>query len=541
MLIAIACFFGCTRQRNTTPVVTSTDYKKGESLLNIKNDSAFYYFNRAASASTDSLQIAMAYTYMAIIQSDAGDYFGSQESLLQSLKLLDERKEKDQQCLLSDYNELGSTSLRLKNYDAAIDYYNQALKFTKDSNYKRVTLNNKAVACQEKKEYAQALAIYSSIISESRTDNKEFARILSNMAKVKWLQHPGYNAAPEFLTALQIRKNENDNWGLNASYAHLSDYYQHAHPDSALIYANKMYAIARQLNSPDDELYALQKLTLLSPPEAIKTYFTRYQQLSDSLQTARNNAKNQFALIRYEVAKNKADKLALQKDNTEKKIQILVQWGLLSGTIILAIVIFFWYKRRKQRMIREQQLNTSRKIHDEVANGIYRIMSEVEHAAFVEKEPLLDKLDIVYERSRNISYEHPETVHPDFQQSITELLESFASETTRILIVGNTKEIWEGLLPKAKTALKHVLQELMINMKRHSAAGNVVVKFERSESLLKILYSDDGIGLPPGFHYGNGLTSTENRMKMIGGRIIFDRTTTKGLKIQLYIPMFQSK
>ena len=536
LLFIVALLTGCKEPRKVKPSRLHPDFEKAMNLLKIRKDSAFYYFNKVATSPGDSLQIAKAYANMAILLSDAADPFGSQETSLQALKYLNEKKDSDWHTLSSVYNELAFTTITLRNYEVSLDYSNRALKFAKGT-YRITALNNKALAYQRLKQYDQALSIYRSILDESKNLPVQYARVVTNIANTNRLQDSTYNAAPELLIALQIRENEKDNWGLSSSYSHLSDYYAGTHPDSALFYSDKMYRIAQQLRSPRDELLALSKLILFSPPELAKKYFIRYSYLNDSLQTSRNNAKNQFALIRYEAAKTKADNLALQKDNTEKKIQILVQRGVLSGTIVFAVLIFFWYRKRKQRMIREQQLKTSQKVHDEVANGIYQIISEIEHTGFLEKEPLLDKLDIIYERSRNISYEHTEMVHTDFQQSVTELLESFASDATRILIVGNAKEIWEQVTPAAQSALKHVLQELMINMKRHSAAGNVVVKFERSADLIKISYSDDGAGLPPGFHYGNGLSSTENRMKAIGGRIIFDRTTTKGLKIQLYIPI----
>ena len=122
-LILIAAFwsFACNQpHKKVTKITLSFDYKKGESLYDKNNDSAFYYFNRVTTNSRDSLEIAMAYSYMGIIQSGSGDYFGSQESLLQSLKHLDERKTIDQNTLLSDFNELGRVSMDLKNYDAAI-------------------------------------------------------------------------------------------------------------------------------------------------------------------------------------------------------------------------------------------------------------------------------------------------------------------------------------------------------------------------------------------------------------------------------------
>jgi len=511
------------------------------SFFNHQNDSAFYYFNKVATSSKDSVEIATAYNIMATIQSDEGDYYGSQEILLTSLKYLNEQKEKDHYSLLSDYNELGSNSLNLKNYNAAIEYYDQALKFIKDDNFKVITLNNKALANQKMQRYDQAIDIYQSILSQSKTNKKEYARILSNLARTRWLKDSSYKAVPDLLMALQVRKEEKDDWGLNASYAHLSDYYSHSRPDSALIYADKMFAIAQLLNSPDDKLEALQKLITLSPPKALKQYFVHYQHLSDSIQTARNAAKNQFALIRYEAEKSKADNLRLQKDNIQQRIII---YGVGCFFIVSAVFVIAWYRKRKQQMewesqntIRENQLKTSQKVHDVVANGLYRIMTGIQHHNDIEKEQLLDEIEILYERSRDISYEQPENLPTDFQAVIAKMLRSFANSDTKVGIVGNNKSLWDNVKDQVKVELKHMLQELMVNMKKHSSARNVVVRFERQSDQLKIQYTDDGIGLPSTFQYGNGLTNTGNRIKSIGGQIIFDKNTTKGLKIQVHLPI----
>lgn len=534
----------CGDRHQVIPLIISTDYNKGASFLNLKNDSAFYYFNKVATGSKDSLQIATAYNSMAVIQSDEGDYYGSQESLLTSLKYLNEQKEKDHYCLLADYNELGSTSLNLRSYEAAISYYDQALKFIKDDNFKIITLNNKAVVYQKMQHYDQAIAIGRSIIEQSKKDKKEYARILSNLSRTRWLQDSNYRAAPDLLAALQIRKDEKDDWGLNASYSHLSDYYSHSHPDSALTYADSMYAVAKKLNSPDDELEALQKLITLSPARDVQQYFKSYQQLADSIQTSRIASKDQFALIRYDAEKNKADNLRLQKDNTDKKLQIIKQRLLIYGTLSLFIIgvaiVAGWVRKRKKQTrnaIREQQLRTSQKVHDVVANGLYHIMMGIEHQDTIEKEDLLDQIEILYERSRDISYEQPEAARPDFQKGITGLLMSFATPATKVLVIGNQEKVWSSLKDPVKIELEHVLQELMINMKKHSAARHVVIRFQQEHGQLKIQYTDDGIGLPPAFRYGNGLTNTENRITNIGGQIIFEKQRTNGLKIEIYLPI----
>jgi signal transduction histidine kinase len=551
LFILLTLTIGCKERREVNKsihVTTSPDFNKGESFFKTKKDSAFYYFNKVTDSSQDSLQIAMAYNYMAVMQLEAGDYFSSQESLLKSLKYLNEDKKNDYYCLSSDYCILGNNCLNLKKYNNAIDYYDLALKFAIDDNLKLFALNSKAVAYQKKEEYSQAIAIYNAILNQRINNKMEYARILSNLARVKWLQHPGYQPLPEFYVALKIRQDEKDNWGLNASYSHLSDYYSPSRPDSALSYALKMYEVAQRINSPDDELEALQKLIKLSRPEELRQYVTCYQYLSDSVQTARSAAKNQYVLIGYEAEKNKADNLVLQKDNTEKKIQILQQRIILYGILLLFLFVAFiailWYRKRRQRMvmeardsIREHQLKISQKVHDVVANGIYQIMAGLEHHGAIEKEHLADKLEILYEQSRDISYEHPTKLLRDFQEEIDWLLTSFATQTTKVFIVGNNINTWHNTSANIKNELLQVLQELMINMKKHSCAHNVVARFERQGNQISIQYQDDGVGLPASFQYGNGLTNTGNRIKGIGGQIIFDRAATNGLKVRVSFPV----
>ncbi|WP_245825558.1 tetratricopeptide repeat-containing sensor histidine kinase [Sediminibacterium ginsengisoli] len=526
---------------------TEPDYEKADSLMSSNTDSAFYYYNKVATNSKDSLLIARAYNGMAIIQTDAGDYFGSQQSLLLSLKYLDETKEENQYCLLSDYNELGNTSLNLQNYDAAINYYNLALKFSKNQQLNRIALNNMGVAYYKKGEFKQAIEIYRSIIDSTRKNRKEYARVLSNMAKVLWLQNPDYRALPDFQTALRIRKAEKDDWGLNASYSHLADYYYKSYPDSALSYAGKMYDISRNLNSPDDELEALKKLIMLSRPERVKMYFERYRYLSDSVQAARNTAKNQFALIHFDVEKSKTDNLRLQKENAEKNTQLLMQSmiGSLIFLLFIAVIIVSYRKNKKRQerlkqeseiARREEKLRASKKVHDEIANGLYRIMAEVQHNN-LEKEKLLDKIDALYEQSRDISYEWKREEPADFSETINGLLNAFSSEEQKVTSSGNEAALWAGVNNKVKQELLPVLQELMVNMQKHSGAGSVAIRFKKEHNILQIHYADDGKGLPENFRKKNGLTSTGNRIVELRGEFNFDIDSVKGLKIRINIPI----
>lgn len=550
LLLLFGSLSACTSRREHPQPLVAPTLEKGESFFNKNNDSAFYYFNLVATTATDSLVIAMAYTYMGIIQAYEGDHYGGQESLLKSLTYLNEHNKKHHECLSSNYHELGNICLNLKNYDAAIDYYRKALKYIEQSGNQTIALNGIALTYQKKGDYDQAIDIYKSLLAQSGNEKKEYARVLSNYARAKWMKDSTYPAGPELLQALKIRLDSNDIRGLNASYAHLADYYSQSMPDSALYYAGKRYDKAREMNSPDDEVEALSKLITLSPTNLLKPYFIRYQYLTDSLQTAKNAAKNQFALIRYEAAKNKADNLQLQKDNAQRKTQLVIQWFILAITvlffIIAGVVLVLRHRRRQQQIemasrqeIQENRLRTSQKVHDVVANGLYRIMTDLEYKASVDKEVLLDKIELLYERSRDISYETPTGSAAPFHARIDDLLTSFGSDHVKVLIFGNGPALWDQTHTQVQHEVEHILQELMINMKKHSQADSVMIKFGRQNGRVHLLYTDNGIGISSQVKYGNGLRNTENRIKKIGGEYNFEHPE-KGTGIHISFPIAYS-
>lgn len=517
-----------------------------------KADSAFRYFDQARElflANRDSLRVAACLIQMAITLTNQNDYFGAQETSLQANDYLDTENPKHHIYLSSNFNNLGRSTYLLKDFDRAISFYDSAIQFSDDSLNTRIFLNNKAKAYHDNKQYAEALKIYEHIIQENSKNPREYARALTNISDTRWHQNPAYNAAPHLLTALHIREQENDKWGQNSSYAHLAAYYEEKRPDSALFFARKRYAIAREIKSADDQIMGLQMLIKLSSPDSTKWYFDVYRRLSDSVQLARAAAKNQFALIRYEVEKNKAENLKLQQENAVRNLQINRQRSITAMVSLSAIALIgggmYWYRKRKQRLeleaqnrIKASQLQTSKKVHDVVANGLYRVMAEIENKSDIDREGILDRLEDMYEKSRDISYEaeDPPIQQIDYHQKITDLLASFATDSTKVLIAGNDSDVWADVSVEARYEIEHILQELMVNMKKHSRASHVAMRFERHNHQFSIHYSDNGIGLPPNFQKGNGLVNTGNRIKNLQGDFTFD-TGENGLKIRMTFPL----
>lgn len=504
-------------------------------------DSAYIFYNNALSATRDSLLKAKAHNGIALIQYDVGDYYGAKESIGFSDSALDPSNPAHDSCRLSNYTVLGNVSINLGNYDEGIKYLDQAIAFEHFSDFKLNVLNGKAFALQKKGDLAAAAHLLDSILKNGIRDTIIKARTLGNFARAKWQMDPSYDPLPEYRETVRLYTSHQYTYypGLVTSYENFSEYYTSSQPDSALYYAQLMYQAAKYAQSPDDRLEALQRLIERSSPMQVKIYLQEYFQLGDSIKTARNNAKNQFALQRYETEKSKAENLRLKKNVSQQR---LVTYLTIIAAVIIALCIVMAYRKKQRRIrreaeskIRENKLKTSQKVHDVVANGLYRIMNDLEHSDEIDKEKILDKVEVLYEQSRDISYEDKMQVDTASSQTIVSMLTSFANEKTRVLVTGDVDSV-TGLSFTARTQLIHVLEELMINMQKHSGAKNVVIKFGMEGRNVTVDYKDDGSGFNSRTIFGNGLKSTVNRISSIKGEIKFEPDVKDGCRIKIRIP-----
>lgn len=545
--LSILFFLSCSQQKATKEKKTiNPDYDKAFEFREKKiPDSSFIYFNKAKDVflkQKDSLGVAKCLVNMAITSIDKGDYFGGQEISTEALTYFNKDKKEQFVYLESAFHELGVASSNLKNYSQAIIFYNQSILYAQDSVSVLVTKNSIANAYGKIGAYQKALVLFSSILKKKMSD-ENFARTLSNYAFNKWKQNPHYNAKPELLAALHIRLRDHDLWGQNASFSHLADYHTITQPDTALFYAYKMYEGAKKLKSPDDQLQSLLKIIKLSPVKETKQYFNIYKNLDDSLQTARNAAKNQFALIRYETEKNKADFLKAKAENIEKQKDILFR-NIGIGTLGLCLILgYFLYQRRQKNLRQEKEIEVKKtelkyvkKIHDRVANRVYQVMSEVENTTEIDKNDLADKLDVIYKISRDLSYDSKDTSNEEsFSIELSKMLYAYASVETNIVLEGGGEKLWEAVKDDTKAEVFCILQELMTNMKKHSGADTVTINFKRENDRITVLYVDNGKGMKT-LIPKNGLRNTETRIESISGHITFDTKPDRGLCVEFSFP-----
>ncbi|WP_139785321.1 tetratricopeptide repeat-containing sensor histidine kinase [Chryseobacterium phocaeense] len=494
-------------------------------------DSSYVYYAKAKEgllSINDKVEAARALTNLAIIENDKGDYHASITSSIEAEKLLQNKNDSISKSIASpNYNSIAIASKNLKNFKDAIEYYNRAISISDNKVDSLSFYNNIGDSYLEQHDIKSAKIFFQRALQT--TDSIDYARALNNLAKTKFIENNNYNPIPELLQAWKIRKHYKDNIGINSSLATIADYYIIKDKTKALSYAGEMYKIATQNKSPDDRIEALNKLIRLDPENHSENFHT-YSFLTDSLHAARNNSKNQFALIRFGNEKLKTDIV-----RNEKRIMVL---SLALGIVVLVtIIVSLWYKKRKEIEVKNTQLKMSKKVHDKVANKVYHVMSEVENTPDMDKETILDKLEGIYKISRDISYEDKDNIlEANFSKQLSEMIKSYASENIKIPIIGNDESLWDDVPDNTKVELFYIIQELMTNMKKHSNADRVLINFERENNFITIIYSDNGIGmhtlLPK-----NGLQNTDNRINSVGGTINFDTKAERGLKITLSFPV----
>lgn len=537
----LTIIFSCTKNTLESDSAKNKTYLKATDLRDAgEKDSAYIYYALAKDdflKKKDSIFVAKCLVNMAIIQTEKGDNFGGIETSLEAEKYLKKNDEITREIKSSNYNNLALAHVELKDYKKSEKYYFLALNQSNNSLSKLIFYNNIANNFLDQKNYQSAKTYYKKALKTQ--DSLSYARALNNWGRCLYLENKNTKVLPYFQKALLIRTILKDYWGLNSSYGTLADYYKEINPLKSIFYAKKMYEVALKIENPDDRLEALEKLIVLEKSENSKKYFFEYQKLNDSLQTARAKARNQFALIRYETEKAKTE-------NIEKENHIFRQRVAIAFLVTGLLVGLFWYLRRKKRLEQEKeievkntQIKYSKKIHDVVANGLYQTMVEVENQEELDKEKLLDKIEKMYEKSRDIAHEDlNEQIEKEFSAKLFEMISSYSSLQQKVLVIGNEQNIWQNVSQNIQSEIFYSLRELMINMKKHSQATLVSVKFEKIENILKIKYTDNGLGMG---NVGNkklsGIKNTENRIENIGGDINFEKNLQKGLHVNMSIPI----
>jgi signal transduction histidine kinase len=517
-----------------------------------KPDSAFYYYNKSKELFEnvgDSSYIAYNLLGMAQIQQTSGDYYSSEETLTEALPYINS----DLQYQMAANNLFGISAKEVKNYDDAVRYYTTILKSVKDSVSRMVAFNNIATVYTEQKKYKKAIALLEPILKSDVLDtlqNKK-ARIIDNLGFAYYKDNQIQKGLALMNQALVIRTKINDSYGSIKSYLHLADFYQNRDYQKSKENALEAYKVATKYKSIDERLEALELLMSYNLERGVNTYAALFVNLNDSIKTVRNNAKNQFAKIKYDSREATLENIKYKGQRAETLLQLETQKNekyLLSfGFVVLLggigfLIHYFRNKSKRELLVASYNTETriSKKLHDELANDVFYTMTFAETQDLqnpIKKETLLDNLDKIYVRTRDFSKENS-TIETgeSFEHNLKQMLSSYKSDSVEVIIKNGNIIDWSKVQNEKKIALQRVLQELMVNMKKYSQANFVIIGFDSDQNNVKIDYSDNGVGLSEKLILKNGLQNAENRIQAVKGILTFDSQINKGFKAKILLP-----
>jgi signal transduction histidine kinase len=530
--------FAC-QEKKVQPVAKQNPFteliEKGEYFeRKLQFDSAYFYCFKAKSyVEPNSEQAAFTSLKLAHLQNTIGDYFGSEETITEALKNYE-----GDTYLPYLYNLMAVNYHKLKNTEESIHYYQNALSISKVPLDKIIYYNNIGLLYIEKKEYHKALELYKPLLADTilQQNQLEFARVMDNFGFTEFKLNRT-TAINHLNTAFQIRDSLQDDIGLIASHMHLSEYYQKSNNQFAHKYALKAYNAAQKAKSPDDELEALKWLIQLSSPEYAKPYYEKYIRLNDSLTNTRSKAKNQFAKVKYDA--KKATQEVIKYKN--QKLILLVIIGLI---IIIVYLLFRLYQYKSKRKLQQSTYLTetriSKRIHDELANDVFNTMTFTQTQNLenpISKEALLDNLEHIYQRTRDISKENSDIrTDENYEPDLFQMIDGYGDSNLNVIRKINEPIHWQKITSEKKITLQRVIQEFLINTKKHSEATLVIIDFSEDKKNISVTYTDNGIGIKSTQQRKSGLQNAENRILAVKGSITFDQTIQKGFKVTVVIP-----
>ncbi|MDA6072359.1 tetratricopeptide repeat protein [Flavobacterium sp. AC] len=563
LFLAFFAFVSCQQKSKNITTKKSTK-PEVEKLIGIadrfydtkKFDSAFYYYNKVkfiCNPKTDVENYVRSLNRMADIQQSQWDYTGSESTVIEALKYLQYTKSHD--LAWNTYITLSINYLNTYDYKKAILYNQKALGLKIKPWQKLAAQNNIAVILMEEEKYYESLDIFLSLIKkkEVTNDDRFYAKVMDNIGFCYFKINNLKEAIDSFNQSLEIRQKGKWSFDLGKSYLHFAKYYEKINPALAKRYMLISYEQFSIINNADERLSALKLIIKNSSGEELKKHSIIYVNLVDSIFEAKQKAKNQFAKIKYDSKKEKNENLILKTYKAENELQLekqknrnIVSYVVIALSLSLLTILYFYLTLRGNREKIEATYNSetrfAKKLHDELANDIYHTMAFAENknlALAENKAKLLNNLDAIYSRTSDMSKENCAIIFDkNYILVLREMIAGFGTPKISVIINKLGSINWHDIEKNTKTTIYRVLQELLVNMKKHSNASIVEINFKISDESIIINYTDNGKGVDlNSITFKNGLHNVENRILNIHGEINIDSAPHKGFKVFFKFPL----
>lgn len=532
--------------------ITNAYWRLGYYLKKLDQlDSAYFYFDKAYAVNLklkDSIGSGDRLLDMANIQKSLGDYNGGMVTATEGLQYLEGTNELES--VIGLYQNIAICQKELGHPKEALRWSDKIFSLLKKHPSADVSTENlynikttRANILAVLKDYPTSFKILDSIAAITQGSNpSQFARAICNKGYYMWLENKD-NVQSESLQleAMRIRQELNTAPGLISSSIHLAEYYFETNKPLALDYAQKALTNSKKTNNPVAILEALDLLLPLKKTlgQDVSEDAIFYSQVQNTLEKTKQAVRAIYAATKYDndTLEKKNLMLLAQVAIKEKQKILAISAAIISLTLIVFIIYYKNQQKKKEQLetAYKTELRLSKKLHDELGNDIFYLMTQVEKdnqdTDSSQKVIILEGLNNIYQRIRDISKEYTAIdTGENFGKEFFSLLNSYSSTKTKLITKELPSNFWDNVSAGAKIEVYRILQELLVNMKKHSQATLVAITCSKNNKQVVIRYVDNGVGFSLKKNYlGNGLKNVENRIKGIKGNIIFDSKPNEGV------------
>jgi signal transduction histidine kinase len=556
------------------------DYYESQAIL----DSSFQFYYKAGKMYEklgDNFNWAKTLINKANLQYKAGDFFGSEQSVINVLRIIKGEKQTNN-ILYDSYNLLGATYNELGEYENAIRYHNKALLISEDEiipnefQSKATSYNNIGFLYLNSKKYSLAKSYFQKGLEQQKLKMQKpyvYAMLLDNLAYSKFKLKEN-NGLPElFYQSLKLRDSLQLTSGIFVNKIHLSEYFASKKDNiKALQYSKEALLLARSTNISRDILVALKQLAVIEPEKA-SDYTKEYIHINEELQKAERKMGDKFSRIEYET-----DQIKGENTNLETKNRNLL-FGF-SGFTMLGLLLFVIkaQKTKNRELLFKQE---QQKVNEEIYNLMISQQSTIETSRIVEKKRVAQELHdgvlgrmfgvrmnldglnkfndeiAVNQRNsylaelKNIEQDIREISH-DLNREKSELINNFVAIVNNLfedqkktfkpkLITTIDPAIkWELLSNAIKINLYRIIQESLQNINKYANANTIKVELKKNGENLFLSINDDGVGFNVNkAKRGIGIQNIQSRTKECIGTVDIKSNKGEGTTITITVPIEQ--
>jgi signal transduction histidine kinase len=541
-------------------------------------DSAFYHYSAAnkifSQIGDDFLSARMIYN-MAVIQGEVKDYTGSEINTIRAIELFKPLDKNEQ--LYYSYNNLGSITKELEDYERAIDYYEQARIYQeriKEANTYELSIeNNLGVVYQEMGQHQTAIPHFEKVTSDYSLVEKSpklYARALNNLAYSRHKIDEKADPTGAFKKAVRILDSIEDWQGIARAHYNGAEYYKDrkdtvhalAHADLAMEYALKSKNNKRLLET-------MELMVSLDPENAV-AHTQAYIRLDDSLQREERAIRNKFARIRFETDQFIAQNELLAE---QRRLWIGIAGGVFLLTFSVLIIVIQRIRNQKLRFLQQQQETNqeifnlmlaqnqkleegkqseqkriSEELHDGILgemNGVRMVLlglnKKMDEAAVALRAQAISKLQEIQEEIRTISHALSAASYRKFHNfviSLQDLLKNIGDAAgIRHEMIYDENIDWDALKGDVKINLYRIVQESLQNCVKHSGADTISLHLHGNSRNIEVTIADNGRGFnSQNGKKGIGHKNISSRVKKLNGNWDISSKPGRGTTVKIRIP-----